>query len=328
MMRLQLVFTVGFSDRDQVPIMKTTLLTFIGLVAFVPAVAAQVTLEIKHQEKSTLTTRTDVKIAQTLQLMGQEIITKNAQVLVTEHATGALADDGTLRTKVTIKKWTGKWEFPGGIAMEFDSEVPDRKAPIAQLEPILEIVRVVLKTPITQIFNKDGSVKTAEVPEGAAKDLPKEFKNDLSPEKITAVLKEQHAILPDKAVSKGDTWTRDQEVRLGGFREVTFRIDFQYEGTVRKDGRELDRISGKVTDVAYTGEDWREGPGLVKNTELKPAKSSVEALFDRKLGRFVETKLLVQVKGDLTLEAGDKEFLAKVDITFEQGMKVLPPEKK
>ena len=38
-------------------------------------------------------------------------------------------------------------------------------------------------------------------------------------------------------------------------------------------------------------------------------------------------KLLVQVKGDLTLEAGDKELPAKVDITFESGMKVLPQEK-
>jgi hypothetical protein len=108
---------------------------------------------------------------------------------------------------------------------------------------------------------------------------------------------------------------------------MTFRIDFQYEGTIKKGGRELDRITGKITDVAYTGEDWREGPGLVKNAELKPAKSSVEVLFDRKLGRFVEMKMLVQVKGDLTLETGDKEFPAKVDITFEQGMEVLPEDK-
>jgi hypothetical protein len=108
---------------------------------------------------------------------------------------------------------------------------------------------------------------------------------------------------------------------------MSLRIDFQYEGTVKKEGRELDRISGKITDVAYVGEDWREGPGLVKNAELKPAKSSVEVLFDRKLGRFVETKLLVQAKGDLTVEAGGKELTAKVYITFEQGMKVLPEEK-
>ena len=328
MMRLQLVFTVGFPDRDRVPIMKTTLLTFIGLVAFVPAVAAQVTLEIKQQEKSTFTTRTDIKAAQTLQLMGQEIITKNAQVIFTEHATGDRADDDTLRTTATIKKWTGKWEFPGGIAIEFDSEVPDRKAPIAQLEPILDVVRIMLKTPITQVFNKDGSVKTVEVPEGAAKDLPKEFKNNLSPKKITAQLKDQQAILPDKAVSKGDTWVRDQNAHLGGGQVMTFRIDYKYEGTIKLNGHELDRITGKVTDVAYDQEGEAPGPLKVKNSELKPANSSFEILFDRQLGRFVEVKSLIQIKGDMTFEANGMELPGKLDLTMESNIRELPPEKK
>ncbi len=47
--------------------------------------------------------------------------------------------------------------------------VPDRKAPIAELEPILTVLRFSIKTPITQVFNKDGSVRTVEVPEDAAR---------------------------------------------------------------------------------------------------------------------------------------------------------------
>ena len=159
--------------------------------------------------------------------------------------------------------------------------------------------------------------------------MPEPFNKMLKSASVNAFVgpKQQQEMLPDKAVSKGDTWTRDQKVDFGGLREMSLRIDFQYEGTVKKEGRELDRISGKITDVAYVGEDWREGPGLVKNAELKPAKSSVEVLFDRKLGRYVEIKLMVQAKGDLTLEAGGKELPAKWDCTFEQGMKILPEEK-
>ena len=297
-------------------------------VAFVPAVAAQITLEIKQQEKTTYTTRTDIKVAQTLQLMGQEIITKNAQVIFTEQATGDRADDDTLRTTAKIKKWTGKWEFPGGIAMEFDSEVPDHKAPIAQLEPVLDTLRVVLKTPITHVFNNDGSVKTVEVPEGAAEDLPKEFKHELSPKKITAELKELQAILPDKAVSKGDTWVRDQKSNLGGGQVMTFRIDYKYEGMVKLNGRELDRITGKVTDVTYDQEGEVPGPLKVKNSELKPARSSLEIFFDRKLGRFIEMKSLIQIKGDMTFEANGMELPGKLDLTMENNTKDLPPEKK
>ena len=36
---------------------------------------------------------------------------------------------------------------------------------------------------------------------------------------------------------------------------------------------------------------------------------------------------MVQVKGELTLEVGDKELSAKWENTFEQGIKVLPEEK-
>ena len=213
--------------------MKIKLIPLVGLLAIVAGASAQVTLEIKHQEKSSLTTQTDIKIAQTLELAGQEIKTKNAQVLITEQATGARVGDGTIRTKSTIKKWTAKWEFPGGIAMEFNSAVPDRKAPIAQLEPILEIVRVMLNTPITHVYGKDDLVKTVEIPEDAAKGLPDDFKDELNPKKLAAQLKDLQAILPDKAVSNGDTWVRDQKSNLGGGQVMSFRIDYKYEGTVK-----------------------------------------------------------------------------------------------
>jgi hypothetical protein len=305
--------------------MKIKLIPLVGLLAIVAGATAQVTLEIKHQEKSSLTTQTDIKIAQTLQLAGQEMKTKNAQVLITEQAIGARVGDGTIRTKSTIKKWTAKWEFPGGIAMEFDSAVPDRKAPIAQLEPILEIVRVMLNTPITHVYGKDGLVKTVEIPEDAAKGLPDDFKDEL---KLAAQLKDLQAILPDKAGSKGDTWVRDQKSPLGGGQVMSFRIDYKYEGTVKRNGRELDHITGKVTSVGYDQEGEALGPLKVKDSELKPTKSSLEIFFDRKLGRYVEVKSLIQIKGDMTFEANGMELPGKLDLTMESNVKDLPPEKK
>ena len=307
--------------------MKKTLLILFGLVAFDFVAFSQVTLEIKHHEKTTVKTRHILKSSWTTQIAGQETGMKYSADMIAEFAAGARAADGTQRAKSTAKALTFKMDF-GDMMLEFDSADPDRKAAIAELEEVLEFLRVSSKLQTTYVFNKDGSVKNVEFPDDTGRDFPEPIiKKALKSEIWTDKRKHQYEMLPDKAVSKGDTWTRDQEVRLGGLREMTFRIDFQYEGTVKKDGRERDRISGKITDVAYVGEDWREGPGLVKNAELKPAKSSVEVLFDRKLGRYVEMKLLVQVKGNLTLEAGDKELPAKVDITFESGMKVLPQEK-
>ena len=96
----------------------------ISLVAFLPAVSAQVTLDAKQREESKITERSDIKVLQKLQLAGQEVITKNKQIIITEYVTGSRANDGTLRSKATIKKWNGEWEFPGGIMMDFNSEVP------------------------------------------------------------------------------------------------------------------------------------------------------------------------------------------------------------
>lgn len=82
--------------------MKTGFLTFISLLAFVPTITAQVTLEIKHQEESKVIERSDIRVAQNLQLAGQEVITKNKQVIITEHVTGTRAKNGNLHTKATI----------------------------------------------------------------------------------------------------------------------------------------------------------------------------------------------------------------------------------
>ena len=290
----------------------------ISLVAFLQAVSAQVTLDAKQLEGSKVIERSDIKVLQKLQLAGQEVVTKNKQIIITEYVVGSRANDGILRSKATIKKWNGEWEFPGGIMMEFNSEVPGRKAPIAQLEPVLELLRVTLKTPLTHVFNRDGSVKIVEVPEDAAKHLPDLFKDGLSPKKLTALLKQKYESLPNKAVSRGDTWVRNQTMYLEGGQTMTFRINYKYEGIVKKDKLELDLITGKITDVAYDMEGDPNTPLKVKNSELKPVMSSLELFFDRKQGRYVRTKSLVHIKGDMTFDVNGMELPGKLDLMIEQ----------
>lgn len=82
--------------------MKTKFFTFISLVALIPTITAQVTLEIKHHQESKVIERSDIRVAQNLQLAGQEVITKNRQVIITEHVTGTRAKNGNLHTKATI----------------------------------------------------------------------------------------------------------------------------------------------------------------------------------------------------------------------------------
>jgi len=305
-------------------VVKTAYVTFVSFMGIASIVEAQVTLEAKYQENTKIIARSDINLAQNLQLAGQEIVTKSNQVIITEYASGMRGKDGTLRIKATVRKLTGNWEFPGGIKMEFDSEVPKRKAPVAQLEPVLELLRVTFKTPITHVFSKDGSVKTVEVPEAAKNDLPDLFKNELNTEKLTTQLKQKHESLPNKVVSIGDTWVRDQTMHLEGSQTMTFRIDFKYEGFVKKNNLMLDLVTGKITDVAYDMEDNSGSPLKVKNSNLKPAKSSLELFFDRKQGRFVRANSLVHIKGDMTFEANGMELPGKLDLMIEQNTRDVP----
>ncbi len=298
-----------------------------ALAACAISASAQVTLEIKQTEKSTITHQADISIKQILQIAGQEVPTESIQKFTTESVTGKRAVDGTLSTRATFTKWTSKWAFPGGIEMKFDSAVPNAKAPLEQLEPILDVVRAMIKHPTTQVFAKDGSLKKVIVPEGATDNLEEPLKQEFNAKQILDQVNQENARLPDKAVSKGDTWVRKESSPLGAGQVLNYRIDYKYEGTVKQNGRELDRITGKVTDVAYDMDEENESPLKVKDSQLKAAKSEIVLLFDRKLGRFIETKNLIQIIGAITFEANGQKLPGKLDLTIKQNITEAPAKK-
>ena len=117
---------------------------------------------------------------------------------------------------------------------------------------------------------------------------------------------------------------RDQAIHLEGSQTMIFRIDFKYEGVVKKNNLMLGLIAGKITDVAYDMKDNPDSPLKVKNSNLKAAKSSLELFFDRKQGRFVRTNSLVHIKGDMTFETNGMELPGELDLMIEQNTKDVP----
>ncbi|MBC8324233.1 MAG: hypothetical protein H8E27_01210 [Verrucomicrobia subdivision 3 bacterium] len=299
-----------------------------ALAACAITASAQITLEIKHTENSTFTSQHNVKLIQILKIAGQEIPTKSLQKFTVKSTTNKRAANGTLNTLATFTQWEGQWNFPGGIKMEFSTATPDAKAPLAQLEPILDIVRTMVKHPTTQIYNKDGSLNKVTIPKAALDGLEGPLKNEFNAKQISEGIKQEHARLPNKAVSKGDTWVRKETMPLGAGQTLNFRVDYTYEGIIEKNNHNLDRITEKVTDAAYDMNGPNAGPLTVKDSDLKAAKSKIELLFDRKLGRFVETKSLIQVTGEMTFKANGQELPGKLDLTIEQNTAELPSKKK
>lgn len=308
--------------------MKKRIIIPLAIAALTLPSSAQVSLEYKIPEKSKAVAVTEIKMRQLLQIAGQDVPTKVHQQITSQIAFMTRAKDGALRVKTTITGMTAKFEFPGDLKMEFDSKVPDRKAPMPELEFILEGMRVISKLPITQVFDKDDQLKKVEMPKGAADGLNPLIKEELEPKRIFEQMTTLIARLPNKAVSKGDTWVRDEKAQLGGGQVMKFRIDYTYGGTIKQGGRELDRITGKVTSVDYAQEGKVPGPLQVVDCEIKPVNSAIELLFDRKLGRYVSEKSKIQVKGDMTFEVNGMKLPGKLDLTMEQNTKTTPQEKK
>ena len=149
---------------------------FIALTACAVTASAQVRLQIMQTENSISSTQTNIKMDQILQMGGQEIITRNSQTFTTKHATALKrAENGTLDTNATIKKWVSEWIFPGGITMKFDSaatatnlksKVAIRDKPIAlkQLQPIIDLLYVIKEHPVKYVYYKSGAIKEVELP--------------------------------------------------------------------------------------------------------------------------------------------------------------------
>ena len=331
-------------------------------------------------ENSISSTQTNIKMDQILQMGGQEIITRNSQTFTTKHATALKrAENGTLDTNATIMKWVSEWTFPGFITMKFDSAetatnlkskvaIGDKPIALKQLQPIIDLLYVIKEHPVTYVYYKSGAIKEVKLPglydkevdpntkkpkEPVKYEWSKDFKNkkianlikqEFNPDGTANERKQQQARLPNKVVSKGDTWTRNETMKLDGNQVMNFQIKYKYEGTITKTKNtpELHRITGQVTDVAYEVKVEDTAPLKVKNSQLKAAKTRIEILFqsanleeikdeksDKLLyvqhrGKFFKSDNLIQIKGNMTFEANGQELPSKLDLTIEQNNRELP----
>ena len=281
---------------------------------------AQVTLEIKNRDGTIMEGQVGVRTHQVLTLGGQELETKVNQTAHIRIVNGQRNAEGRLKQTTSNTRLVSKMEFPGGIKMEFDSRAPETKAPLAQLEPLLDGLRAALKIRVVSEFDKADHLKEVVVldaEELANNPMMKELAN---PKNVLSRFRQDLKRLPDKAVSKGDSWVRDELIFLGNGQTVEFRVDYTYAGVVKSEGRVLDRINGKITSAQYDQKAEAAGPLKVKDSELKPVKSAIEVLFDKQLGQIVKVKSMVQIKGDMTFEVNGRELPGKLDLTMENNM--------
>ena len=284
-------------------------------IALASIASAQVTLQLKFPEGTTYETQTETKTTQTLTLAGMNIDTKTSAFIVSGATIGTRGANGVLKIEEKVRSMQTEMNLQG-TTLQFDSANPDKKADNPALEPILDMYRAMYRMGTTKEVDAKNKLTAIKLPEGEVDKLPEIARSRYSPEALKKAVEQTYHYLPDGPINKGDTWERSSEINLGAGQTMTFRIRFQYDGTVEQAGVTLDKITGKAFEVSFA---INGNPTLnvVKN-DLKIVDSASTYLFDRQKGWAVSHSSKTQIAGPLTLVINGTELESKLDLTIEE----------
>lgn len=278
---------------------------------------AQVKFERKYIPGSSATTHLENATKQILTIGPQDVETETTRFLVMTSKVGTRRDDGTLPVVTQVDKFQADNAFPGGLKLAFDSGDPNKKADNAALEPLLEIFRAIARTKTTMILDKDNQVKAIEFEGNPQEAVGEAFKSQFDPEKRKQAVIREQAALAGRSVKPGDAWTHKSEADLGGGQTLTLDTRYEYVGTETKDGKVLDKITSKTTDVSFAMDPNANSPLKVTGSELKVAASEATILFDRELGTVASSTSKLRITGTMKLLLNNMELPGKLDLTIE-----------
>lgn len=288
------------------------------------AAAAQVSLQLKPQEGKSVYTNT-VKAVQTLTIAGMDIPTESTVTAVSTVTGDKPTADGTQRVEEKTERFIMKLSVPGG-GLELDTDKPEAaKVDSMALQPVLDGLKALKGTAYTVVF-KGPKVAGVEGLDSVLAKLPanaaESFKSELNPAAVSRDWQQRLDALPGKDVKKGDTWTRSEVASLGGGQSMTFDTQYEYQGTIEKDGRTLDKVSIVFTGVKYATDPNGPSPLKVVTSDLKIESSYGHYLLDREKGVVVDRSTNTRVAGPMTFEINGMQLGGKVDLTLEMGTSV------
>jgi hypothetical protein len=124
----------------------------------------------------------------------------------------------------------------------------------------------------------------------------------LSDEALKQMADPAFAVVPNKPVKKGDTWTRESKLNMGPIGTYDTTYKYTYEG---KDGK-LDKIKVETT-LKYSPPSTDAGavlPFKIKQADLKSKEATGTVLFDNEKGRLDSSETNLKLEGKLTIEIG------------------------
>ncbi|WP_339749358.1 DUF6263 family protein [uncultured Rubinisphaera sp.] len=286
--------------------------------------SGQVSLKHKFPNGRKSTSETTLKTSQILKLGDDELISGSEQTSTVIATNGHRAADGTLVVKYKMAAFKSTVRLPGDMKLDFDSENPDAPAPGTRFDVLLDVFKATAKSKWKCVVSQDNRVVAVKGLDKAYADLPQALRDATQAQMDTKYLKtaanDELDMLPSNPVSPGDSWERTITIRLDSGKRMKFTNKYTYEGSIQQDGRILDKIIIKATNVDY----FIDGESNIKiiDSDLQIASSTGLLLFDSYYGQIVSLISKAQIKGALKLEFMGVEYPAQFDLTMETSSKM------
>jgi len=221
----------------------------------------------------------------------------------------------------TIDRVQLKMTSPQGIGMDYDSASGKPPEGLAKLTaPVFEAM---VKKPFTMKMDPRGKVSEMKLPQGFLESINKVAGGQLgniSEEGMKQMTGAQGmAVVPEKPVSVGDTWTQQAGMDMPMLGKIAVKYTYKYEGTEKRGGQELEKIAHTL-EMDISPQKDKPQPFQIKMTDQKMQGTTY---FDGQAGRLVENKTEGTLKMSIT--AAGQEIEQEIDMS--QTLRLAPPEK-
>jgi RNA polymerase sigma factor (sigma-70 family) len=270
-----------------------------------------------------------VETKQVLKIMGQEMVQNQNQTFFFRWMPKEQDKDGNwfvvqriIGVKVRLNV--------GGNEISYDSTKEEgANHPLAFFQALVGREFRLLISPDGRILKVEGREEFAKQLAQAGPKLKNQLDQVLSEENLPQLAELGFSALPNRAVQRGDSWTRKTKLPLGPIGMYATSSRYRYEG---KEG-DLDKIAVDAT-VTYQppGPDTAGGlPFRITAADLKSTDMTGTILFDRAKGRLASSETYLKLEGKLSIDISGKATgveLAQTQKTVVQTSDTDPTAKK
>ena len=244
---------------------------------------AQATLRYKYKAGDRHEYVIDQDQKMTMSVNGMDIDIKVAMVIDMTWET-VKVDGSNAQVKITVGRVKMNMDGPTGKVEVDSKDKEDSDDPIAKL--IGPMIKSLAGMEMTFTADGTGEMKDVKVSERTIKKLKglpglDQFGDMLSPDSMKSMVS-GNMVLPKDAVEKGNTWTQKSDSKLP-FGKVTGVTKYTYDGSVEKNGQQLEKIAIKP-DIKIEPD-----PNAKIQIKVKGGSGKGYALFDNKAGRIAES---------------------------------------